>query len=343
MTDLLKKTEAWNWTLQCQESFDRLKRAIATDPVLALPDMSKPFVVETDALDFALGGVLMQDGHPVAFESRKLKDVERRYSVHEKELLAVVHYLRLWHHYLLGSPFVVKTDNTAVSHFMTQLKFTSRQARWQELLAEFYFVLEYLAGSSNHVADALSCRADLASLGSVAALSSSAVATSIRDRAHELLPKDSAGQSSAILARRRPSDDQGKLLGEERTYVLVQRAYYWPQMRDDVQTYVRTSLICQQDKADYQKKTCLLQPLPIPTRSWESVFMDYISGLPKVGDLGSIIIVVDLLSKYATFIAAPKHVTAEGMAQLFFKHIVKYWGLPKDIASDRDSRFTGVF
>ncbi|KAL0445455.1 UNVERIFIED_CONTAM: Retrovirus-related Pol polyprotein from transposon [Sesamum latifolium] len=54
MTDLLKKTETWNWTPQCQESFDRLKRAMVTDPVLALPGMSKPFVVETDASDFAL-------------------------------------------------------------------------------------------------------------------------------------------------------------------------------------------------------------------------------------------------------------------------------------------------
>ncbi|KAL0445454.1 UNVERIFIED_CONTAM: Transposon Tf2-11 polyprotein [Sesamum latifolium] len=131
--------------------------------------------------------------------------------------------------------------------------------------------------------------------------------------------------------------------GEERTYALVQRAYYWPQMQDDVETYVRTCLICQQDKEDHQKKAGLLQPLPIPTRPWESVSMDYISGLPKVVDLGSIIVVVDQLSKYATFIAAPKHVTAEGMAHLFFKHIVKYWGLPKDIISDRDSRFTGVF
>ncbi|KAL0361690.1 UNVERIFIED_CONTAM: Retrovirus-related Pol polyprotein from transposon [Sesamum radiatum] len=103
--------------------------------------MSKPFVVETDASNIALGGVLMQDGHPVAFESRKLKDVERRYLVHEKELLVVVHCLRLWQHYLLGYPFVVKMDNTAVSHFMTQSKLTSRQARWQELLSEFHFVL----------------------------------------------------------------------------------------------------------------------------------------------------------------------------------------------------------
>ncbi|KAL0336104.1 UNVERIFIED_CONTAM: Transposon Tf2-12 polyprotein [Sesamum radiatum] len=343
MTDLLKKTETWDWTPQCQVAFDNLKRAMVTDPVLALPDMSKPFTVETDASDFALGGVLMQDGHPVAFESRKLKDVERRYSVHEKELLAVVHCLRLWRHYLLGSPFVVKTDNIAVNHFMSQPKLTSRQARWQELLSEFHFVLEYRAGSSNHVADALSSRADLATLESVAALSSSAVAhLRKRSGARVIIGRSSsagpgpprrAGQSSAVLARRGTTDDQGKPL----------RAYYWPQMRDDVETYVRTCLICQQDKADHQKKVSLLQPLPIPKRPWESVSMDYISGLPKMGDLGTIIVVVDRLSKYATFIAAPKHVTAEGTAHLFFKHVVKYWGLPKDIVSDRDSRFTGIF
>ncbi|KAL0360361.1 UNVERIFIED_CONTAM: Retrovirus-related Pol polyprotein from transposon [Sesamum radiatum] len=69
ITDLLKKTESWNWTPQCQVSFDNLKRAMVTDPVLALPDMSKPFMVETDASNFALGGVLMQDGHLVAFET----------------------------------------------------------------------------------------------------------------------------------------------------------------------------------------------------------------------------------------------------------------------------------
>ncbi|KAK4394459.1 Transposon Ty3-I Gag-Pol polyprotein [Sesamum angolense] len=132
-------------------------------------------------------------------------------------------------------------------------------------------------------------------------------------------------------------------LGEERTYALVQRAYYWPQMRDVVETYVCTYLICQQDKVDHQKKAGLLQPLPIPKKPWESVSMDYISGLPKVGDLGSIIIVVDRLSKYATFIASPKHVTTEGTVHLFFKLVVKYWGLAKDIVSDRDSRFTGVF
>ncbi|KAL0311493.1 UNVERIFIED_CONTAM: Transposon Ty3-G Gag-Pol polyprotein [Sesamum angustifolium] len=109
-------------------------------------------------------------------------------------------------------------------------------------------------------------------------------------------------------------------------------------MRDDVETYVRACLICQQDK----EKAGLLQPLPIPKRPWESVPMDYIFGLPKVGDLGSIIVVVDRLSKYATFIAAPKYVAAEGTTHLFFKHVAKYWACQKTSLVIGISRFTVI-
>ncbi|KAK3022709.1 hypothetical protein RJ639_046693 [Escallonia herrerae] len=124
--------------------------------------------LEKDTSNFALGGVLIQECHPVAYESRKLNEVERRYTTHEKELLTVVHCLKVWRHYLLGSSFVVRTENTAVSHFLSQSKLTSKQARWQELLAEFNFMLEYRAGSTNNVADALSKRAELDQLALIA-------------------------------------------------------------------------------------------------------------------------------------------------------------------------------
>ncbi|PKI58979.1 hypothetical protein CRG98_020624 [Punica granatum] len=84
-------------------AFDLLKRVVTKEPVLALPCYGKPFEVETDASDFAISGVLMQDGHLIAFESRKLSDIERQYTVQEKEMTAVVHCLRTWRHYLLGS------------------------------------------------------------------------------------------------------------------------------------------------------------------------------------------------------------------------------------------------
>ncbi|XP_022855211.1 uncharacterized protein LOC111376484 [Olea europaea var. sylvestris] len=155
-----------------------LKKFMWTNPILALPDMAKPFEIHTDASDFALGGVLMQEGHPVAYESRKLNQTERRYSAHEKELLAVVHCIKGWRHYLLGSPFIVKIDNTVVSHFMSQPKLSSKQARCQKFLSEFNFIR----------------RTDLAVICSVAALSGSAVSTNTREQIRALMEKDPTTQ-----------------------------------------------------------------------------------------------------------------------------------------------------
>ena len=89
------------------------------DPVLTLPDVTKPFEVQTNASDFTLGGVLLQEGHPITYESHKLCEVERRSMTREKEMLAIIYCLRVWHHYLLGLKFVLKTENLAISHFFT--------------------------------------------------------------------------------------------------------------------------------------------------------------------------------------------------------------------------------
>ena len=114
----------------------------------------------TDASDFAIGAVLSQvwdDGeHPVAYESRKLNATEGNYATHEKELLAVIHALRTWRHYLLGNHFIVVTDHNSLKYLHTQPNLSRRQARWAEFLAEFDFEIVYRPGKSNVVADALS-------------------------------------------------------------------------------------------------------------------------------------------------------------------------------------------
>ena len=103
----------------------------------------------------------MQEKHPIAFESRKLNDTERCYTVQEKEMTAIVHCLRTLRHYLLGSHFIVKIDNVATSYFQTQKKISPKQARWQNFLAKFDYTLEYKLGNANHVANALSRKAEL--------------------------------------------------------------------------------------------------------------------------------------------------------------------------------------
>ncbi|KAL4282484.1 hypothetical protein GQ457_16G016990 [Hibiscus cannabinus] len=131
--------------------------------------------------------------------------------------------------------------------------------------------------------------------------------------------------------------------GIHRTTALLADQYCWPHMGRDVEAYVKTCLVCQQDKVEVGKPMGLLQPLPIPERPWESISMDFIIGLPKVDDFSSIMVVVDRFSKYATFIPASKVCPAEEAARLFLKNVVKYWGVPKTIVSDRDTRFTGRF
>ncbi|KAK3014390.1 hypothetical protein RJ639_008622 [Escallonia herrerae] len=111
----------------------------------------------------------------------------------------------------------------------------------------------------------------------------------------------------------------------ERTLALIQQGYYWPQIGDNVQEYVKTCLICQQNKVERRMKAWLLQPLLVPMRLWESVSIDFITGLLKVKDLGTILVVVDRFSKYASFIAALKYCSAEETTQFFFKYLVKYW------------------
>lgn len=121
-----------------------------------LPDFNLLFEVHTDALDKAISGVLVQEGHPLAFESRKLKSAEQWYSAHQKEIMVVVHCLGIWKHYLLGAVISVVTNNVANIYFKTQKKLSPKLARWQQFLADYDFMWVHRPGRQNQVVDALS-------------------------------------------------------------------------------------------------------------------------------------------------------------------------------------------
>ena len=92
LTDLTKKG-AFSWSEAAQQTFEKMKEVMSSCPVLALPDFSQSFVLECDASGEGIGAVLMQNNHPIAFESRKLKDYECHYSIYDKEMLAILHAL----------------------------------------------------------------------------------------------------------------------------------------------------------------------------------------------------------------------------------------------------------
>ena len=93
LTNLLKKERKWELDAKCQAAFQKLKDAITLEPILRLHNLELSFEMHTNTSDRALSGVLVQEGHPVAFTNRKLDAAEQRYNTHEKEMIAVIHCL----------------------------------------------------------------------------------------------------------------------------------------------------------------------------------------------------------------------------------------------------------
>ncbi len=131
LTNLLKKSAVTHeWEKACNETFETLKGILVKGPVLKLPDFDKEFEIHSNTSNFAIGGVLVQKGRPVAFESKKLSEMERRWPTHEKEMWAVIHCLKTWAHYIGSKDVVVWTDNVTLKYFSTQPKLPSKQVRW---------------------------------------------------------------------------------------------------------------------------------------------------------------------------------------------------------------------
>jgi len=107
---LKKSAVIYEWEGTCDEAFETLKGILVKAPVLKLPDFDKDFEIHSNAFDFAIGGVLVQEGRPVAFENKKLSETKGRSPTYEKEMWAVIHCLKTWGHYIGSKDVVVWTD-----------------------------------------------------------------------------------------------------------------------------------------------------------------------------------------------------------------------------------------
>lgn len=403
-----KKVE---WSDVQQQAFETLKQKLITAPTLIIPKFEEgyTFRVTCDASDFAVGFVLEQLGPNgslrgvVAYGSKKLAGAQLRYPVREKEFLSVVQALHTWKSLLLLRPFVVRTDHYSLQYLKQQSDVNnSRLARWLDFISQFEFSIEYLPGSRNSAADALSRKEMLDTDGQVSVeieeidgsrsvlcvndelkkeiqdkydqcsicspivrilRDGGAIDKSLNNHIKHFKWKDGLlfydvfinGSFSRIVV---PNDQvlRQKLLsnahdspsaghfGALRTYELLARLWYWPHMMKSVKKYVGSCLVCQQSKPSTQLSQGLFSPIPIPDGRWNTITMDFSSGLPttaKGHDM--ILVIVDKFSKRAHFIPCKKTITAAQTARLFVEQYFKHHGIPTVIITDKDIRFMGAF
>ncbi|WVZ76281.1 hypothetical protein U9M48_024268 [Paspalum notatum var. saurae] len=134
MTSLTKKNAKYVWSSNCEEAFQTLNKLLTSAPVLAQPDVTKPFDVYCDASGNGFGYVLMQEGRVIAYALHQLRKHEANYPTHDLELAAVVHALKIWRHYLLGNMCHIYTNHKSLKYILTQPELNMRQRRWLELI-----------------------------------------------------------------------------------------------------------------------------------------------------------------------------------------------------------------
>ena len=294
------------------------------------------------------------------------------YTTTDQECLGTVLALEEWRCYLEGaSDVTLVTDHQPLVYLQDQKsaeQLSRRQARWMERLSRFTFKWEYRPGRIN-VADPISRVHDVVLNVLTASLIGSDLGHRIK-RGYNGDPNLTKSKVAKLQLKRKNgfwfygnrlyvpnvADLHQDILREhhdvpyaghrgiDRTKQAIARTYWWPGLDTDVNDYVRVCPHCQRNKASSQKPGGLLQPLPVPNDVWESISMDFITQLPTTRNgHDAIVVFVDRLSKMVHF--APTHTTvgAEGVAKLFLATVFRQHGLPSNIVSDRDTRFTSHF
>lgn len=161
INELRKKNSKFNWTQQCEYSFQKLKEIICSPPVLKIPDVNSQFELYTDASELGCGGVLMQKDNtgvskPVGYFSKKFTESERNLSVYQKEALAVVLSFNKFESYLEHREFKLFTDNSALSYVLKHYRKINKLGRWCAIILKFKFIVYHVKGKDNQLADFLS-------------------------------------------------------------------------------------------------------------------------------------------------------------------------------------------
>ncbi|KAJ1584617.1 hypothetical protein NDA11_003564 [Ustilago hordei] len=359
---------------EAQQAFHKLIQAFTSAGVLQHFDYHLPTRLETDASDFAIAGVLKQEHegrwHPVAFYSRKMSSAEKNYEIHDKELLAVYRPGDKG-----GEPDALtrRTDMQPAGeeqdHNVRQLlppRVFKETADHDSLLVAPMISMESIASKGLkdlvkifqpldqelqeiHRKKPFELKDDLWYSGGRLVIPKVIMPGRTNNR-HSRSAKEVDGQSLSVehlqfmvMTQCHDGITAGHV-GRDATIKAAQRHYWWPNMTAWIADYVASCPVCARYKAPRHRPYGLLQPLATPDRPWGSISLDFIEGLPpskkydsKTYD--SILVIVDRLTKFAILAPTHKTVTAKQTAVLLYGHMVRLFGYPDHMVSDRGRQF----
>lgn len=374
LTELTKVKLKFKWSTEAEDAFLKLKSALVSAPVLVMPDYTKPFAIACDASDVAIGAVLTQEvnneEHPICYFSQKLSSSERKYSVTERECLAVIRAIEKFRGYVEGARFTVYCDHAALSYLKSMKNPTALMSRWLLRLNAFDFDIKYRKGAINVVPDALSriATAKVFTIDSTTDNWYQRLSERVRKnqddfpdfriindelykncscknelglRIHtwkKVVPESKRAETIQEF-HDRPSAAH---LGFHKTWQKLQVHFYWPKMKEDVSRYVRGCAVCKASKAP---NTAMMpnkgevKPARLP---WELISVDFVGPFTRSRCGNTVIlVVVDWITKYV--IAHPMR-SADSVKMINFleQEVFLKFSRPRIVLSDNGKQFVST-
>lgn len=375
LTEITKKGRKFEWNESADKAMAEIKKILVSAPILSNPDYEKPFVIQTDASDIGMGGVLVQgegeDERVIAYTSAKFSATQRNYQTTERECLAVITAIEKFRPYIEGTTFTVVTDHASLLWLKNLKDPTGRLCRWSLRLQPYNFKLVHRKGSHMVVADALSRAIDLIDIYSfpVAAdkwyddvvykvkvlpekYSNFKIENDVLYKHCERARKGLGNVSSwriVVPTNRRnivmtechvpPLKAHG---GFHKTIDRVRRQFYWPNMDSDVRNFVRGCDVCKAAKHSNVTQRAPMGEYREACKPWRILYMDFVGPLPrsKKGHC-HILTVVDSFSKFVH--AHPlRNANATALVNFVEDHIFLKFGVPECVISDNGCQFVSL-
>lgn len=327
---LTQKGIQFEWGEEQKKAFSTLTSHLIKQPILAYPDFSQPFILQTDASSYAVGAILAQirDGKErvIAYASQMLNKAQRNYSVTEKEAYAIHWATKYFRPYLLGREFEIQTDHKALEYLASKAPENEKLARWSLGLQDLNFRVTYRRGIQNGNADAMSRMVGM-------------VACTARFR---------YDGSNLFLGDKRvpPKTEREEILKNfhealghpsiEALMKEVSKTYYWSSMNTDIQNLQASCITC----AKYQEVLNVRASVPIEiVAPFERLGIDLVGPLPVTKNRNQYIVVcTDYFTHFAITAAIPDK-SAERISQFLKRNVCAVFGPPSILQSDQGLEF----